>query len=134
LAFAIGGLLLSILASCERTRQTPVEHTDIVSGPSEPSFSEKYDLDISLPVPRDEILKTVDRLGLRFQLLGERGPDGLYPKPYWSKSVDVSKLEKVYLVEGAFDSERRIAERYRFYATRDDQIVYIENDYTYPDP
>ncbi|WP_293850036.1 hypothetical protein [Steroidobacter sp.] len=74
----------------------------------------------------------VGRLGLQYRLDRDRSVGAVIPEPRWNPSMDTSGIDKVYVVEGAYDEATQVTERYRIYVSRAGQVVYIENNFAYP--
>ena len=111
-----------------------MHRTDIVAGPGEKDFAEKYDLKIVLPMPEAEFIAILARLKLQYDVSGERGTDRGVPPPRQSKFVDPAKMQRVYQIYGDRDMVRRVGEYYWAYVDMNHQVVHIENEFAYTGP
>ena len=128
-----------IFASCDRTGESSkrietMKQANIVAGPGEKTFAEKYGLNISLPMSETDFFALLDRLKLRYEKYGERGTDMELPPPWHSETLDLSRIQKSYQIYGNIDRARRVGEMYRAYVDKDHRVVYIENAFSYTGP
>lgn len=77
-------------------------------------------------------LQLLDRLGLQYRLDRDRSGGAVIPTPRWNPSMDMGGIEKMYVVEGAYDEATQTTERYRVYVSHDGEVLYIENNFAYP--
>ena len=124
---------MALLCSCDAHRADRVVEKQIqpviAAGPNEKTFSQRYDLPIALPMSRQGFVSLVDGLHLRWR---EEKID-MIPKPYWTSGLDMSIVSQALIVDAGYDERSRVTERYRVYIDRDDNVVYIENAFVYPD-
>jgi hypothetical protein len=104
----------------------------IVAGPNERSFSERYRSTLKLPVAEASFLQLLDHLGLQYRLDRDRSAGAVIPTPRWNSSMDMSGIERMYVVEGSYDKATQTTERYRVYVSHDGEVLYIENNFAYP--
>jgi hypothetical protein len=99
--------------------------SNIASGPREETFNQRYNLNISLPMPEKKFLDLLDHLKLSYE------PTSEVLVPLHSRNFDLSKIKRSYQIYG---DTGRIGKKYRAYVDREDRVVYIENAFTYPIP
>lgn len=124
-----------LLGSCVQSNGVDIEaatvkQNNIVAGYGEKTFSERYNLNIALPMPEAKFLALLDRLKLHYEVYGERGTDSGLPSPRQSTKFDLSKAEKCYEIYGGVDH----GEGYRAFVDKDHQVIYIENAFSYTGP
>lgn len=129
-----GAICIALLASCMRgdgaETATSMRQDDIVAGYGEKTFTEKYHLDITLPMPEAEFLVILDRLKLHYEVYGERGTDSKMPLPRHATEKDLSKAIKCYEIYGQVDHD----EGYRAFVDGRHQVIYIESAFSYTGP
>jgi len=123
-------------ASCEQSSggdigARTVKQTDIVAGYGEKTFPEKYHLKLSLPMPEAEFIALLEHLKLHYGVCGERGTDSALPPLRQQNTIDVSRFQKCYEIDGDRDTARRIGEAWRAFTDRNHQVIYIENVFAY---
>jgi hypothetical protein len=133
---AVAGLFLM---SCDQSngvnnKAKAVKQTDIIAGDGEKTFPEKYHLKITLPMPEAEFLALLGRLKLHYGVCGERGAVEALPSLRQHSTIDVSRLQKCYEIDGDRDLVRRVGEAWRAFTDRNHQIIYIENTFAYTGP
>jgi len=134
-AAAVGVLLASChQSSVGNSGADTVKQTNIVGGPGEKTFAEKYSLSVTLPMPETAFLEILKRLSLQYDVYGERGSAREIPPPGHSTLVDLDKMQKVYQIYGEVDRVKRTGEMYWAYVDIDHQVVYIENRFSYTGP
>lgn len=115
-------------------RLETMQQANIVAGPGEKTFAEKYGLNITLPMAEKDFLGILEHLKLRYELYGERGTNREIPPVRHSETIDLAKMQKCYQIYGAVDRVRLIGEMYRAYVDKDQRVVYIENAFDYTGP
>ena len=128
-----------LLASCHQSSGSnngagTVKPTNIVAGPGEKTFTEKYHLSVALPMPETAFLEILKHLNLQYDVYGERGSAREIPAPSQSTVVDPVKMQKVYQIYGEVDRVKRTGEMYWAYVDMDHRVVYIENRFSYTGP
>lgn len=126
-----------IVTSCEGSTSTGADNmmqSNIVAGPGEQSFSQKYDPQLVLPIPEEDFIKLLKKNGLDFSIAGVTGTERSVPPPRRSNDVDLSSVQKMYQVYGPVDRVRRIGEMYRAYVDTSHRVIYVENAYAYTGP
>lgn len=121
------------MGSCS-DRKVTVQNQDtprIVAGYGEQSFTQRYKIGLKLPVPESQFLALVRKLGLYYQLCGERGKDVGIPSPRQKTSIDLSHAKKCYEIDGDRDIKKHTAESWRAFTDSQDQVIYIENAFVY---
>jgi hypothetical protein len=111
-----------------------MNQTDIVAGPGEQSITQKYGVDIRLPMPEADFLLLLNQLKLSYDLCGERGTRSAIPLPRWKTSIDLSSVNRCYNIVGHVDVVHHTGERYRAFVNGHQQVIYIENIYSYTGP
>lgn len=125
------------LASCGNhvtTGTDDMTQNNIVAGPGEQSFSQKYDPELTLPLPEGEFIRLLNDNGLNYSIDGLSGTDKIIHPPRLSNNVDMNKIQKMYQIYGRIDRENRVGEIYRAYVDKNKRVIYIENSYTYTGP
>lgn len=85
-------------------------------------------------MPETEFFVILKRLGLYYDVCGERGTNDPLPPLRQKSLIDISMLQKCYEVIGDRDRVRRIGEAWRAFTNKDHQVVYIENSFVYTGP
>lgn len=111
-----------------------MKRTDIVAGYGEVTFSQRYNVKLDLPIAEDSFIALLRRLGLHYQLCGRRGSGAGIPPARQQTTVDLSKAETCYEVDGDRDPVRHVGQAWRAFADRNHQIFYIENVFAYTGP
>lgn len=104
----------------------------MVAGPGEKTLAEKYHLALRLPMREEEFLQTLHRLGVYIQMCGKRDTDIGLPTPRHETSIDLSRVETCYDINGDRNGAR--AEAWRAFADDQHRIIYVESTYAYPAP
>jgi len=134
LSVAIG--LMALACACGGGNQDDAAgirtQGNVVAGPGEKTFTDKYGLSWSLPIAEADFLLVLNRLNLRYRVDRERGVSAVIPVPRKGTSLDISSIQRIYVIDGGYDPIHRVTERYRAYVNRERQIVYIENNFVYP--
>jgi hypothetical protein len=104
---------------------------DIVAGPGEKSFAERYNLKLTLPIPETNLLAILERLHLSYELYGGRGTARAIPPVLHSRGIDTSRFERCYQIYGGVDNVRHIGEAYLAYVDHNGEVLYIENHFSY---
>lgn len=134
-AVAVGILLISCQQSNEESNGVSiVKPANIVGGPGEKTFAEKYDLTVTLPTPESSFLEILKRLNLQYEVYGKRGSAGMIPTPRKPALVDIDNIQKVYQIYGEVNREKGTGEMYWAYVDMEHQVVYIENRFSYTGP
>jgi hypothetical protein len=128
--------IATVVFSCNqmsenRDRITQGQQSNIVSGPREETFTERYRVSLSLPMSEQAFLKLLRRLKLSYEVVGERNTATEILIPLHSRSLDLSKIKRSYQIYGDVG---RVGKKYRAYVDRDNRVVYIENAFSYPIP
>lgn len=131
--------VMLLCASCEqsswgRNGSSTMTNVNIVAGPGERTFTEKYGLTIGLPMSEKSFLEILDRLQLRYETYGRPGSNEEIPPSHWSNELDLSKIQGCYQIYGDVDRVHRVGEIYRAYVDMDRRVVYIENAFSYTGP
>jgi len=126
-------LFSSCTAASVDSGKRPMEDSNIVAGPGEKTFNERYGLRLALPMDEKAFLGTLDRLKLRYELYGQRGSEREMPKPRRS-AIDMSRIIKCYQIYGDLDVKRGVGAVYRSYVDEKNRVVYIENTFDYTGP
>lgn len=129
----------STLLACDLDRDNrpgpnAVKRTDIVAGYGEKSFSERYHLNLALPLQEEEFLAILKRLKLHYQICGKRGTDVGLPPPRQQTTIDISRAETCYEIDGDRDPVRHTGEAWRAFTDQHHEIFYIENVFAYTGP
>ncbi len=111
-----------------------MEQAGVVAGPSEPTFEEKHNVKLHLPLAEEKFLEMLNELNLPYELDGERGTVMIIPTPWHSKKLDISRMQKAYHIFGKINPEQRSREMYRAYVDGTGRVVYVENAYGYTGP
>ncbi|MCZ2157455.1 MAG: hypothetical protein LC114_26765 [Bryobacterales bacterium] len=103
----------------------------MAAGENEPTFAERYSVNIVLPVAEEEFLAVVRSLGLKYSTMG---PNGEFPLtlPVHCPSMDMSAVDHGYRISGGEDPKTGRAEAYIALADKAKQIIYVENRFQYP--
>jgi hypothetical protein len=129
--------MLTFLSSCtaapDHGRTSTVERSSIGAGPREQTFSERYGLNLTLPMDERAFLNTLDGLKLQYELYGERGSAREVP-PSRHSFLDLSKVLRCYQIYGDQDVKRGVGAVYRAYVSDAHQVIYIENAFEYAGP
>lgn len=125
---AVVAMCPSSHAGENKDRQAEKEQPNIVAGPHEETFAERYHLSISLPMPERAFLDVLRRLTLSYELVGRSDTFNGILSPIHSHNLDLSKMQRCYQINGGG------GKIYRAYVDRDDRVVYIENSFIYPIP
>lgn len=134
---ALCGLGQFSLNSCGNTgsiRNVNNSSGNIVAGPGEMNFSQKYNLELSLPIPEHDFLDILRRLNIYYQSCGAMGASIPVTPPQHVQNMDMSRIARCYYIAGDVDSQRHIGERYRAYVDTNGNVVYLENAYSYTGP
>lgn len=116
-----------------KKRLPAMEQSGIVAGPGEKTFEETYRVKVHLPIPEREFLALLDRLKLRYEILGDRATKVGISAPWHSSTLDLSQIEREYQIYGKVDRVRKVAEGYRAYVDKQGQVIYMENMFAYYD-
>ena len=111
-----------------------MKQTDIVAGYGEKTFPQTYNIKLSLPVREDDFIALVKKLGLHYQLCGRRGSEAGLPPARQETSVDFSKAQTCYEIDGDRDPVRHVGKAWRAFINQDRQVFYIENVFAYTGP
>jgi hypothetical protein len=112
----------------------PMKQTDIVAGPGEASFPERYRVEVRLPMAEAEFVALLRRLNLHYQLCGERGTAIPPPPARQATTVDLTRVSKCYEIDGEVDPARHIGKRYRAFLDDSGRVIYLENAFSYTGP
>jgi hypothetical protein len=128
-------LMAIAMGACGQPSPTPRQaDTNIVAGPNEQNFAQRYDPTMTLPMAETAFVRKLDQLGLPYELQGQGGTAGDIEQPRLSTSLDLSKVTKVYRIYGAADQGRQVTEAYRAFVDAQGQVVYVENNFQYTGP
>lgn len=128
------GLLLSACDQRHDKDEQPINRSNIVAGYGEQTFPEKYGLQITLPISEPDFLAILNRLRLRYVVCGERGTALDIPPLRHPTTVDLSKAQKCYEIDGDRDVTKHMREAWRAFTDQQHQIYYIENVFSYTAP
>ena len=117
------------LGDAPKKKETAENGFNIVAGPQEKTFSEKYNQNIQLPMPEDAFLAILDHLQLKHELFGETGTNKVIPSMRWSNTIDVLKIQRCYQIYG-----NSRGEMYRAYVDKNRNVIYVENAFQYIGP
>jgi hypothetical protein len=123
----------SRVAMQERGGAGAPERTGTGAGPGEKTFSERYGLNLALPIDEEVFINTLNRLKLRYELYGERGSGREIP-PSRHASLDLERILRCYQIYGGLNARRGVGATYRAYVNDERKIVYIENAFEYIGP
>ena len=130
--FSIAVVLVSCRASYSNNIGVPDENqVNIVAGPGELSFSERYRLEITLPLPEREFIALLRRLQLPYEVCGDLASNLPLPQPMHRSRASLSIATKCYHIYGPVDTVRHVGERYRAFVDDAGNVIYIENVFTY---
>jgi hypothetical protein len=110
-----------------------MNQVNIVAGPGEKTFEENYGVRVVLPMPENQFLALLDRLKLRYEIMGDRSSKIEISAPQHSHAIDLSRIQRDYQIYGRVDRVHKVAEGYRAYVDKKEQVVYIENMFAYYD-
>lgn len=111
-----------------------MKQTDIVAGYGEKTFPQTYNIKLSLPVEETSFIELLKRLRLHYRLCGRRGSGAGIPPARQQTTVDLSKAQTCYEIDGDRDPIRHIGQAWRAFADQNHQIFYIENVFAYTGP
>lgn len=130
-AFLIS-IVAALCVACARPiAHIPTADSMIRGGPNEPTFDQRYGIELELPMPEDEFRRLMAGIPLEVRLLGQRGPDyrPLPPAAHF-QSFDVSNVDYGWLIIGGFNQDAVRMELYCAYV-KDGKVVYLENQFQY---
>lgn len=107
---------------------------NIVAGPGERSFTEKYDLDLHLPISEQKFLMLLTQLNLKYELYLEARLGMSVPQPRYDRRIDAKSFVRCYQIYGEVDRDKRTAEVYRAFVDVNSMVVYVENNFVYSYP
>lgn len=110
------------------------QHGNIVAGYGEKTLVEEFNLPVILPMKGTAFLALVDGLKLHRESCGERGSEHELPPPRQVSGVDLSNAVKCIEIDGDVDAVRHIGKRYRAFLDANDNVIYIENAFSYTGP
>lgn len=133
-----------ILAACASSHGAAKEDTEvegvgsikanIVAGHGEPSFTENFGLDISLPIHEDKFRSLLDTRHIGYRLIDSTDGKSILPAPRHRKLIGPENYKKMYEIYGEIDTEHRIGKRFRAYVNSTGMVIYIENAFSYTGP
>ena len=85
-------------------------------------------------MPESDFLTLLKKIGLQYDVCGERGTNRLMPIARQKSIVDLSKSEKCYEIYGDKDEKIHMAKYYRAFTGANKNIIYIENTFAYTGP
>jgi hypothetical protein len=127
--YFIWGCILAPMSDGENQRALDRHDPNIVAGPGEKTFDQTYHVSLKLPIEEAKFLEVLKRLNLPYEVLGKKS--GVVPPPWHREHFDTSQIRTTYQIYGKNDHARRIAQVYRAYVNKADQVVYIENIFMY---
>lgn len=124
----------AVLTACDTNGLNTMKNTDVVAGYGEKTFTERYHVDFTLPIPETQFLALLKQMGLRYESCGERGVGIGLPPPNHAPTVDLSRAQKCYKIYGGVDEVRHVGRRYQVFVDENNQVFYIENIFIYTGP
>jgi hypothetical protein len=111
----------------------------VVAPDYEPSFEEKYNITLNLPMDEDEFIALIESLGLSYR--GE-GPESvtirnrtpgflLVRRPQHTRNYDMSNISHVYFIVTEFNRRQCRDEDFLALVRNDCNVVYVENQFVY---
>jgi len=111
----------------------------VVAPSNEPSFEERFNIKLSLPMNENEFIGLIEELELDFYA---EGPDSLNLKNKYSGSnrptppihtlnYDMSDISHSYMIIGGLNEAEQRLESYLALVRNDREVVYIENYFSY---
>ena len=85
-------------------------------------------------MPEGDFLALLRRLNLHFELCGEANTSNPVPPPRWRAPADLTRAVKCYEVVGGVDPVHHTGESYRAFLNSHNQVIYLENTYSYTGP
>lgn len=120
----------AIMFAC-RSPKPSVHGGRIAAGRNEKAFDEEYGLSMHLPMAAAEFSALLERLGLKQDVVWQDSKRGVFPPPALSPDLlNGFRVAAVLVVYGRNQSGKS----YRAYLDDNNQVVYIENHYAYPNP
>lgn len=126
----------AVLAACnfssqDKGRGPPVAQAAVAAGSGEQSFTERYRVDLTLPISEERFLSMVQNLKLAYVPCGGQHSGGSIPEPRHLTTVDLSRTVRCYEVGGDVDEIRHIGRRYRAFVDSNNNVIYVENAFSY---
>jgi len=128
--------VVAVLTACDLNGRdkgggAPVAQAAVAAGSGEQSFTERYRVDLKLPMPEERFLSMVRDLKLTYVPCGGRHSDGSIPEPRHLTTVDLSRAVRCYEIGGDVDGIRHIGKRYRAFVDSSNNVIYVENAFSY---
>ena len=110
----------------------------VVAPDYEPSFEQKYNVKLNLPMDEDDFIALIESLELEYRADGpgaatinNRQP-GLRPDPpQRTRNYDMSNISHSYLINTGYNRVKCRMENYLALVRNDRKVVYVENQFNY---
>ena len=134
----LGALALWVLTTGLGVANGREANTAIVAQWGEPSFEERFNVELNLPMEEDAFLRLIERLDLTVSIQGTRRPSGgptpvpsTPTRPFHTRDYDMSDIVRSYVIYGGYNKLLFRQEDYLALVRNDGMVVYVETRFAY---